>query len=47
MGNNFEVYREKFWAATEQKLSKFKQPKYWLKVESLPRNYQGKINDSC
>ncbi|MGC1395785.1 MAG: 2-succinylbenzoate--CoA ligase [Coleofasciculaceae cyanobacterium] len=28
----------------EDKLSKYKQPKYWLRVESLPRNYQGKVN---
>ena len=28
----------------EDKVSKYKQPKYWLRVESLPRNYQGKVN---
>lgn len=28
----------------ENKVSKYKQPKYWLRVESLPRNYQGKVN---
>lgn len=26
------------------KVSKYKQPKYWLKVDNLPRNYQGKVN---
>jgi O-succinylbenzoic acid--CoA ligase len=26
------------------KLSKYKQPKYWLKLEKIPRNDQGKIN---
>ncbi|MBW4648698.1 MAG: 2-succinylbenzoate--CoA ligase [Kastovskya adunca ATA6-11-RM4] len=26
------------------KLSKFKRPKYWVAVESLPRNSQGKVN---
>ncbi len=28
----------------KDKVSKYKQPKYWLQVESLPRNYQGKVN---
>jgi o-succinylbenzoate---CoA ligase len=28
----------------EAKISKFKQPKYWLEVPSLPRNGQGKVN---
>ena len=28
----------------KDQLSKYKQPKYWIKVESLPRNSQGKIN---
>lgn len=28
----------------QNKLSKFKQPKYWFAVESLPRNTQGKVN---
>lgn len=31
-------------AAIEGKLSKFKLPKHWIAVESLPRNLQGKIN---
>ncbi|NES08356.1 MAG: AMP-binding protein, partial [Okeania sp. SIO2F4] len=44
VGNNFQVSREKLLVAIDGKLSKFKQPKYWLKVENLPRNYQGKIN---
>jgi O-succinylbenzoic acid--CoA ligase len=30
--------------ALHEKLSKFKQPKYWVAVESLPRNAQGKLN---
>jgi O-succinylbenzoic acid--CoA ligase len=30
--------------ALQDKLSKFKQPKHWLPVESLPRNSQGKVN---
>ncbi|EAW36841.1 2-succinylbenzoate--CoA ligase [Lyngbya sp. PCC 8106] len=30
--------------ALQDKLSKFKQPKYWVAVESLPRNIQGKLN---
>lgn len=28
----------------KHQLSKYKQPKYWIKVESLPRNSQGKVN---
>ncbi|MGD1711981.1 2-succinylbenzoate--CoA ligase [Dapis sp. BLCC M172] len=43
-GNNFEVSKEKLLSAIDGKLSKFKQPKYWVRVESLPRNSQGKIN---
>ncbi len=39
-----EVSVEKLLAAIDGKLSKFKQPKYWVRVESLPRNSQGKIN---
>lgn len=31
--------------AIADKISKFKQPKYWVAVESLPRNLQGKINE--
>ncbi len=31
-------------AALEEKLSKYKRPKYWVPVESLPRNDQGKVN---
>jgi O-succinylbenzoic acid--CoA ligase len=31
-------------AALEDKLSKYKRPKYWVAVESLPRNSQGKVN---
>ena len=31
-------------AAITDKLSKFKRPKYWIIVEELPRNSQGKIN---
>ncbi|MBV8883377.1 MAG: 2-succinylbenzoate--CoA ligase [Chroococcidiopsidaceae cyanobacterium CP_BM_RX_35] len=31
-------------AALEDKLSKFKRPKHWLSLASLPRNSQGKVN---
>lgn len=31
--------------AMAEKLSKFKQPKYWLPVENIPRNLQGKIDN--
>lgn len=44
VNHNFEVSGENLLVAIDGKLSKFKQPKYWLKVESLPRNSQGKIN---
>jgi O-succinylbenzoic acid--CoA ligase len=30
--------------AIKDKLSRYKQPKYWMKVASLPRNHQGKMN---
>jgi acyl-CoA synthetase (AMP-forming)/AMP-acid ligase II len=30
--------------ALADKLSKYKRPKYWVQVESLPRNSQGKVN---
>lgn len=30
--------------ALEDKLSKYKRPKYWVSVKSLPRNSQGKVN---
>jgi O-succinylbenzoic acid--CoA ligase len=31
-------------AALQSRLSKFKQPKHWVAMASLPRNAQGKIN---
>lgn len=31
-------------AALNNKLSKFKRPKYWISLQTLPRNSQGKIN---
>lgn len=39
-----EVLPEHLAAAIASTLSKFKQPKHWLPVPSLPRNSQGKIN---
>ena len=32
--------------AITDKLSKYKQPKHWIAVESIPRSLQGKINYS-
>lgn len=32
-------------AALEDKLSKYKWPKYWVEVEAVPRNTQGKVNN--
>jgi O-succinylbenzoic acid--CoA ligase len=39
-----EVSSEKLQTAVTDRLSKFKQPKYWLAVDQLPRNAQGKLN---
>lgn len=39
-----EVDPDTLQRAIADKLSKFKRPKYWVKVESLPRNSQGKVN---
>ncbi|WP_240038843.1 MULTISPECIES: 2-succinylbenzoate--CoA ligase [Okeania] len=44
VSDDLEVSVEKFMATINEKLSKFKQPKSWVKVKNLPRNYQGKIN---
>jgi O-succinylbenzoic acid--CoA ligase len=40
--SDISVERLRF--ALSDRLSKFKQPKYWIAVKSLPRNAQGKIN---
>ncbi|MGK7872802.1 MAG: 2-succinylbenzoate--CoA ligase [Xenococcaceae cyanobacterium] len=39
-----DISTEVIKTAIENKLSKFKQPKYWIKIKSLPRNQQGKVN---
>ena len=39
-----EVSTAALQAAIEDKLSKFKRPKYWMPMEKLPRNSQGKVN---
>ena len=39
-----DISLESIKTAIQNKLSKFKQPKDWFKVEKLPRNQQGKIN---
>ena len=44
VANNSEVSAAVLAAAVEDKLSKFKQPKSWVKVAELPRNSQGKIS---
>ena len=41
---NSEVTVKNLQTAIEDKLSKFKRPKYWCFVEQLPRNAQGKVN---
>ncbi|ACK65273.1 AMP-dependent synthetase and ligase [Rippkaea orientalis PCC 8801] len=38
------IFRETIQTAIQDKLSRFKQPKYWICVNRLPRNQQGKIN---
>ena len=38
------VSTELLQAVLKNKLSKYKQPKYWIQVESLSRNSQGKVN---
>jgi acyl-CoA synthetase (AMP-forming)/AMP-acid ligase II len=42
--SSLNVFPASLRAAVEDKLSKFKRPKYWVPVESLPRNPQGKVN---
>lgn len=39
-----KVSNEIIKTAIEHKLSKFKRPKHWYSVETLPRNAQGKVN---
>ncbi|MEQ8962702.1 MAG: 2-succinylbenzoate--CoA ligase [Coleofasciculus sp. C2-GNP5-27] len=39
-----EVSVDSLKAALGNRLSRFKQPKYWVEVEQLPRNDQGKVN---
>ncbi len=39
-----EFYSPKICNLLQDKISKFKIPKYWIPVETLPRNNQGKVN---
>jgi O-succinylbenzoic acid--CoA ligase len=41
---NLEVSNDILQNVIVNKISKFKQPKYWIAVDKLPRNQQGKIN---
>ncbi|MGB3208592.1 MAG: 2-succinylbenzoate--CoA ligase, partial [Crinalium sp.] len=41
---NLEVSNDILQNLITNKISKFKQPKYWIAVDKLPRNQQGKIN---
>lgn len=41
---NSQVTPDRLSINLEPKLAKFKHPKYWIAVESLPRNDRGKIN---
>ena len=42
--SNLTVTNAELQATLADKLSKYKRPKYWISVASLPRNSQGKIN---
>jgi O-succinylbenzoic acid--CoA ligase len=42
--SSLKVFPASLRAGVEDKLSRFKRPKYWVPVESLPRNAQGKVN---
>jgi O-succinylbenzoic acid--CoA ligase len=42
--SSLNVFPASLRAAVEDKLSRFKRPKYWVPVERLPRNPQGKVN---
>ena len=42
--SNPEISTNTLQTAIENKLSKFKRPKQWIPVKTLPRNSQGKIN---
>ncbi|NEP03290.1 MAG: 2-succinylbenzoate--CoA ligase, partial [Symploca sp. SIO2E9] len=41
---SLEVSTASLQGVIENELSKFKRPKYWLAVENIPRNAQGKVN---
>jgi O-succinylbenzoic acid--CoA ligase len=41
---NLDISTNTLQTAIANKLSKFKRPKYWVPVETLPRNAQGKVN---
>ncbi|AFZ14679.1 o-succinylbenzoate--CoA ligase [Crinalium epipsammum PCC 9333] len=41
---NLEVSNDILKNVITNKISKFKQPKYWIAVDKLPRNQQGKVN---
>ncbi len=42
--STLEVSTASLQAAIEDKLTKFKRPKYWIPLKILPRNAQGKVN---
>lgn len=41
---NIDITAEEIKTALKNQLSKFKIPKYWISLDTLPRNTQGKIN---
>jgi O-succinylbenzoic acid--CoA ligase len=41
---NIDITAEEIKTALKNQLSKFKIPKYWISLDTLPRNAQGKIN---
>ncbi|MEA5595857.1 2-succinylbenzoate--CoA ligase [Rivularia sp. UHCC 0363] len=44
VANNSQILNENIKVLLQKKLSKYKIPKIWIAVDSLPRNSQGKIN---
>ncbi|MEB3220097.1 MAG: 2-succinylbenzoate--CoA ligase [Nostocales cyanobacterium 94392] len=42
--SNSTIFNENIKALLQEKLSNYKIPKFWISVDSLPRNSQGKIN---
>jgi O-succinylbenzoic acid--CoA ligase len=44
VGKTAAIGREDLEKAIAKRLAKYKQPKYWLKLDTIPRSAQGKID---